>query len=73
MVRIIDLHYRHWLIRCTPERVAGGWCAVVEVWRPGRDRKELGDIVPFTAVCADASDAWVEGLEAGKKWIDARA
>ena len=67
-----DLHYRGWMIRCTPERIARGWCAVVEVWRPGRDYMELGARIPLTKLFHDAGDAAVEALEAGKRWIDAR-
>ena len=72
MARIVGLHYRDWLIRCSSHRVAGGWCGVIEVWRPGRDQKEIGEIIPFTTLFNDAADACVEGIEAGKKWIDAR-
>ena len=72
MARILDLHYRGWLIRCSPYAVASGWCGVVEVWRPWRDRKETGEAIPFTAVFSDAADVCVEGIEAEKKWIDAR-
>ena len=69
----IELHYRHWLIRCAPERVAGGWCAVVEVWRPARDTNQPGEIVPVTTLFGGATDACVDGLEVAKRWIDARA
>lgn len=69
----IELHYRHWLIRCTPERVAGGWCAVIELWRPARDTKQPGEIVPFPTLFGGAADACVDGLEVAKRWIDARA
>ena len=72
MRKTIGLHYRGWLVRCAPERVAGGWCAVVEVWRPARDRRELGDTVPFAKLFDDPSDACVDGLEVGKRWIDVR-
>ena len=67
------LHYRHWLIRCAPERVAGFWCATVEVWRPARDPENAGEIVPLTKLFDDAADACVDGLEAAKRWIDARS
>jgi hypothetical protein len=73
MRKTLVLHYRGWLLRCSPERLAGVWCAVVEVWRPGRDVKELGETVPFTKLFDDAVDACVDGLEAGKRWIDARS
>ena len=69
----IVLHYRHWLIRCTPERIAGGWCAVVEVWRPARNTEQPGEIVRFTTLFGCAADACVDGLEAGKRWIDDRS
>ena len=68
----IMLHYRHSLIRCAPERVAGGWCAVVEVWRPARDPEQFGETVPFTTLFGEAADACVEGIEGAKRWIDAR-
>ena len=72
--KVVVLHYRGWVIRCTPERIAGGWCAIVEVWRPGRDdQTELGEIVPFTKLYDDPADAAVEGLESGKHWIDTRS
>jgi hypothetical protein len=70
--RTSGLHYRGWLIHCTRERIAGGWCALVEVWRPGRDPATGGEVVPFTSIFDEGDDAYVEGLEAGKRWIDAR-
>ena len=70
--KCLELYYRHWLIRCTAERLTGGWSAVVEVWRPARDSAQPGDVVAFTKVFDDAVDAGVEALEVAKRWIDAR-
>ena len=76
-MKAIGLHYGRWLIRCMPQRIAGGWCAVVEVWQSGRDPhrnlKEIRETVPFTTLFDNTADACVAGLEAGKRWIDARS
>ena len=72
--KVVVLHYRRWVIRCTPQRIAGGWCAIVQGWQPGRDdQTELGDVVPFTTLYDDAADAAVDGLKSGKHCIDARS
>ena len=66
----VSLRYRGWVIQCTPEQIAGGWCAVVEVQR--HSQRNLVETVPFTLVSEDGDDACVEGLIAAKRWIDAR-
>jgi hypothetical protein len=66
----VTLHYRGSVINSTPEQIAGRWCAPVEVLRP--DGRTTGDAVPFSDVYEERDDACVEGLEAGKRWIDAR-
>ena len=70
MAQVVDVHYRGWLIRCAPERVAGGWTAVVQVWRMGPDWRELAKAIPLTTLFDDGAAAWVHGIEAGKTWVD---
>jgi len=55
-----------------PNRVAGGWCAVAELRRIGRERDEIAAVVPSTAVFSEAGAAWRDGLEVAKRWIDVR-
>ena len=71
MAGVVDVHYRGWRIRCAPERVADSWRAVVEVWRPSREETEHREIVPFATLFDSAAGAWINGLEAGKRWVDA--
>ena len=66
----VTLRYRGWIIESTPERIAGGWCAVVEVLRP--NQRKTVEAVPFTQVSEDRDDACIEGLMAGKRWIDSQ-
>ena len=72
VAHIVDVHYRGWVVRCAPNRVAGGWCAVAELRRIGRERDEIAAVVPSTAVFSEAGAAWHDGLEVAKRWIDVR-
>ena len=70
--KAVWLHYDRWVIFCKPRRVAGGWCSIVDVWQSDGDPKQLRQVVPLTPLFESAADACVAGLEAGKRWIDAR-
>ena len=71
---VIGLQYRRWLaygrwvVRCTSQRYSERWYAVVDVWQSGGDTKR----VPFSVMFDNPGNACIAGLDAGRRWIEAR-
>ena len=62
--------YGGWFIQSEPESIAGGWCAVVEVWRSD-DPNRRGKTVLYTPLFDTAGEAFAAGVNAGEQWINA--
>jgi hypothetical protein len=63
--------YRGWKIKIS--EVDNGPSPLIQVWKPGQDPREGGDVVvPFIVHAVSRADAHVAALQAAKRWIDQR-
>ena len=67
-----ESEYRGWKIKIS--EVDNRPSPLIQVWKPGQDRREGGGdvVVPFIVHAVSRADAHVAALQAAKRWIDQR-